>query len=378
MNQLILQCAAAAALVSTSVVSAATYQFTPVVDNTGPISQINNASLNDTGSTLIESLLDTGSNSIDVYGVGARNVGFGGPQAQTPYFNVAFAGINNLGQVAFNGITYTPTNWHLRTNTAGVETTNRSFANTDTFGNLNAINDTSAIAYRATVGATPSTIYRTVGTTHTTMAQVGANGFQTLFDPSINNAGNVAFRANRNGVFGLYVSNGTTLTTIADPSGPIQDISSLPPAFNDAGQVAFTASLDAGGEALYIGNGTTLTPLLDTSGPFEDLSWTAINSLGQVAFAGTLDGGTTGGVYMALGGGAFEKVIGIGDPLFGSTVTSVFMKTDALNDAGQIALIYRLATGVRGVAIATPVPEPHALAVTFGGLWLLACRRRSS
>ncbi|MDQ3439629.1 MAG: hypothetical protein M3478_04705 [Planctomycetota bacterium] len=147
---------------------------------------------------------------------------------------------------------------------------------------------------------------------------------------------------------------------------------------NDAGQVAFTASLDAGGESLYVGNGTTLTPLLDTSGPFEDLSWTAINTLGQVAFAGTLDGGTTGGVYMALGGGAVEKVIGIGDPLFGSTVTSVFMKTDALNDTGEIALIYRLATGVRGVAIATPVSEPHALTVTFGGLWLLACRRRSS
>ena len=376
MRRFILQGGAVAAVLSTGMAGAATYEFAPVVDNAGPISQINNASLNNAGSTMVESQLDTGSNSIDVYGPGARNVGFGGAQAQTPYFNVAFAGLNNVGQVAFNGITYTPTGWHLRTNTAGVETTNRSFANTDTFGNLNAINDTGAIAYRATVGATPSTIYRTVGTTHTTMAQVGVNGFQTLFDPSINNPGNVAFRANRSGVFGLYVSNGATLTTIADPSGPIQDISSLQPAFNDAGQVAFTASLDAGGEALYVGNGTTLTPLLDTSGPFEDLSWTAINALGQVAFAGTLDGGTTGGVYMALGGGAVEKVIGIGDPLFGSTVTSVFMKTDALNDSGQIALIYRLATGVRGVAVATPVPEPHALGVVLAGVSLLACRRR--
>ena len=56
-----------------------------------------------------------------------------------------------------------------------------------------------------------------------------------------------------------------------------------------------------------------------------------------------------------------DKVIAIGDPLFGSTVTELDFDYDALNDHDQIAFAYRLANDQTGVAVVT-VPEPGAAA----------------
>ena len=67
----------------------------------------------------------------------------------------------------------------------------------------------------------------------------------------------------------------------------------------------------------------------------------------------------------AVGGGIGDgtltnKVIGAGDPLFGSIVMGAGVSPHSFNDAGQVAFFYQLANGTTGIAVATPVPEPSA------------------
>ncbi len=73
-----------------------------------------------------------------------------------------------------------------------------------------------------------------------------------------------------------------------------------------------------------------------------------------------------------------DEVIGLGDSLFGSTVTSLGFYKDGFNDNGDVAFGYSLANGVSGIAVATAaVPEPSGLALLgLGGVALLGRRRR--
>jgi hypothetical protein len=311
--------------------SHAAYSLISLTDSSGPGATVRHVGLNNSGNVVIDWVLDTGSESIDIYGQNARNIAFGGPQAQTPFFNVSDPSINNLGQLSFFGVPYPdkPTLVQLLRDTAGVEIPVQSFSSTDTIGNATSINNSGVIAYRANVGGTGSKIFRSDGSI---IAQVGTNGFTSFLDPVINKNGQVAFHAVRNSLTGIYLGDGTNILTVADSSSVISNVFSNP-AINDNGQVVFSATLTAGGKAVYIGDGTTLAPLVDTNGAFNDFSWTSINNSGQVAFVGFPDAGQAG-IYITSIGGTPERVVGVGDSLFGSTVTSAFFYTDGLNDSG--------------------------------------------
>jgi hypothetical protein len=84
-----------------------------------------------------------------------------------------------------------------------------------------------------------------------------------------------------------------------------------------------------------------------------------INAAGSIVFAASLDAGGSG-IYTGSGS-TTDKVITKGDPLFGSTVTSVQISTKAINDSGQIAFEATLADGrsvvVRADPSVAPVPD---------------------
>ena len=62
---------------------------------------------------------------------------------------------------------------------------------------------------------------------------------------------------------------------------------------------------------------------------------------------------------LAGSGGTLQKVIAAGDPLFGSTVSSLSEPgSHGLNNSGQIVFTYSLESGVEGLAIATPTGAP--------------------
>ena len=70
-----------------------------------------------------------------------------------------------------------------------------------------------------------------------------------------------------------------------------------------------------------------------------------------------------------------DKVIALGDALFGSTVTGLDF-LNGLNDAGDVAFLYHLADGRQGIAVAS-VPEPAGLALLAIGACAALPRRRA-
>ncbi|WP_446385630.1 DUF7453 family protein [Coleofasciculus chthonoplastes] len=70
---------------------------------------------------------------------------------------------------------------------------------------------------------------------------------------------------------------------------------------------------------------------------FVSLDSPIINNKGAIAFEAVLDTGEYG-IFTGADPVA-DKVIAIGDPLFGSTVTSLGVSDKGFNDAGQVAFL---------------------------------------
>jgi hypothetical protein len=111
--------------------------------------------------------------------------------------------------------------------------------------------------------------------------------------------------------------------------------------------VAFEANRADGSQAILTGDGTHLTTVAATGGRFRDFTGNvSINNDGEVVFAADLAGGGRG-IFSARGD-AVHEIIGTGDSLFGSTVSSlaaVPFSPRALNNLGQVGFLANLADG---------------------------------
>ena len=181
-----------------------------------------------------------------------------------------------------------------------------------------------------------------------------AFGYHTNFleSPDINNAGTVAFEASFDaGGEGIFTvsSNGGPITTVIDSSAGFLSLAF--PAINDAGTVAFR-TVSPGSSILTASSaGGPTTTIADTSGAFSSFTRVALNNAGTVAFSAEL---TAGGMGIFTGPDPInDRVIGTGDPLFGSTVLRILFTREGFNDLGQIAFYYELADNRFGVAVAT-------------------------
>jgi hypothetical protein len=131
---------------------------------------------------------------------------------------------------------------------------------------------------------------------------------------------------------------------------------------NDHDLVVFPVLTNSGVWAVYTGGpGRPLQPFVTDSGPYKNFLSASVNNSGAIAFNATLDSGVVG-VFTGPDPQS-NKVIAVGDPLFGSTVQSVFLSNTAINNSCQIAFVAMLANGNRVVVRATPGRLPD-LAVT--------------
>jgi hypothetical protein len=193
--------------------------------------------------------------------------------------------------------------------------------------------------------------------------------------PAINDGGLVAFSAGMRGTrtVSIFTGNGGATTTIADTRSEFTKLD-VEPSVNNAGMAAFQAILVSGVDGIFTGKGGPLTRIADTTGSFRDLSISSpvINDNGSVVFLAELD---TGGMGIFTGPDTErDRVIAIGDPLFGSTVVEFFANGSRLgfNDAGEVAFVARLADGRDVVVRASPIPEPDTLyLLAIGGLGLV-------
>jgi hypothetical protein len=178
---------------------------------------------------------------------------------------------------------------------------------------------------------------------------------QGLGDPIINDQGTVAFIAGLSGGGqGIFTGSGGPLTLIADTSGPFLGFSVFP-VINSLGTVAFEAATNAGVRGIFTTADGSFTAMVDSSGPFSSFGFLSISNLGAVAFQAVLDTGVEG--IFTGPDSVNDKVIAIGDPLFGSAVTGLSFFREGLNDMGQVAFRATLADGRQVVVQANPVPE---------------------
>jgi hypothetical protein len=373
---ILLACGAAA-------VHAKTFSLSKILDTGGQFSSIGGVSINNDGTLAFTAQLDGGGEGIFSYDG------------------------QSLHTIADTNGEFSSLNW-LRINAAG---------------------EVAFLAnYDVGFPAGGQTIFVGDGQTPTPIVNTSGSFFQFGL-PMLNDAGDIVVRGQLdNGNWGIFRVRGGVVTTIADQSGPFDQISMSyfenVPSIDDDGTVAFSGWLDAGPRGIFVGSGGPPTPVVDDTGLFGSFGWVPFINNGSVLFSATLDDGTSGlflkngtetslvaessaaafgffnGVFNGSGDVAFAACfldqdgcaeIGImtgSDPtadtlvregglLFGATVESVG-SVFGLNESGQIAFSFELDNGLSGIAVATPVPEPSGLCLIVTAMAIGASRHTIS
>ena len=235
------------------------------------------------------------------------------------------------------------------------------------FGFDTSVNNAGEVAFRAELGEEfgfDEGLFSGSGgavTTHyLSSTDVSLDGQPARFDgrdsrPSINNLGDIAFDESIAFDSGIFVTDGGGFETISAPE-PGTFVSA--PMLNDAGTAAFQKNF----ESILTGNGGPLTTVADTSGEFASFGFRppSINIGGDVAFLADLDSGGSG--IFVVPDAVADRVIATGDTLDGRTVQNLTFCAEGLNDSGQLAFVAQLEDpttpdGFRGAVFrATPNP----------------------
>lgn len=184
-------------------------------------------------------------------------------------------------------------------------------------------------------------------------------------NPAINDSGLVAFLATqRDGVGGLFLGRGgKDLVRAADDTGLLTGILGFSdPSLNERGEVAFRAGtnpdFDDNGASTGTGvflyaNGRLTTIVQGGFTEFFSLGEPSLNNGGQVAFVAEP---TFGEQILVTGPDLVrDRVIGTGDTLRGRVVAGIAFAREGLNDAGQLAFLAIFDDGSREPYLATPI-----------------------
>ncbi|MEX2168638.1 MAG: choice-of-anchor tandem repeat NxxGxxAF-containing protein [Pirellulales bacterium] len=345
------------------------YTFTKIADNTGPINLIGLPSINTGGDVVFVATLDAGGEAIYV---GTGN-GMLTTVAETGdlYKQLFTPAINDNGRVVFQATTVLasfpdkiiPDNGIFSTKGGSTITiADNSGSSYWEFGSLSqpSINATGVVSYFANLRGPDGSptqsvgIFAGVGGSPTTIAASGAEFGGISEGTSINATGTVAFAATRlsSGARGVFTGSGGASTTVAEVGGDFSGFGGGA-SINDNGVVAFLALIGGNGSAIYTGGVSPVTMVAETGdfSVFSSFENPAINADGSLAFVASRMGSIRG-IYTG-GDPDDDKVIGVGDELFDSTLAA-FIFQRGLNDNGEIVFAYRTAAGVRGIALASP------------------------
>jgi hypothetical protein len=156
---------------------------------------------------------------------------------------------------------------------------------------------------------------------------------------SINNAGFVAFQATlKVGGSGVYTSDGAGVTTIVDTtSGPLREVTSHPDVSAD-GSTCFYAALASGGGGVFLVRRGELTRIADSHGPLGP----TMSARGDIAFrAGARSGHSA--IFKAAASGAPTLIAD------DSGRYAAFHGLPVINSAGAVAFRADLTGGAQGI-----------------------------
>lgn len=277
--------------------------------------------------------------------------------------NTAGGGLDDAGVFTGNGTILTQ-----------VSRAGQSAAGNGIFNNYNPVsfNDAGVAAFVGFLGSTSAGnandagVYFGNGVTVTEVVREGdgafGNGtFSDSFNttPSINEAGQIAFRATLNGTTGggaddtgVYLYTGGLLTEVVregqaapDADGVFGNLTS-PPALNDVGQTAFYANMSgtANNQGIFRVTGSTITQIArvgqappDGDGTINSFtSGAALNNVGQVAYSAFINSPNLTGVFRS-DGSTVTQIARAGQAAPDANGTFDHVSGPALNDAGQVA-----------------------------------------
>jgi hypothetical protein len=166
--------------------------------------------------------------------------------------------------------------------------------------------------------------------------------------PSLNDNGQIAFQSHLSGtsVSGIFLSNPDgTFRTIVDTAGTFSSV--FDPSLNNEGRVAFIGSrFDENFNqisSISISDGQSVTTVAESSpGGYATFAEPSLNEIGGVVFTAQVQRNpnqfvVTQGVFTGPDPRA-HKVLQAGDRYEGERVTSVFTCAEALNNRGEIAM----------------------------------------
>ena len=217
------------------------------------------------------------------------------------------------------------------------------------------INGSGTVAFRAELRDGTAGIFSGKGGAVTPVA--GASGFAEVGNPAMNEAGTVVFSGRtKDFVRGVFTISGGASTTVADENDQFSSFG-IHPTINLQGAVAFQAYRKDNSQGVFLASGGNTVTVADSNGAFSNFNQDAsINDSGTVVFTALTKSGDPG--IFTGPDPVLNKVIAVGDALFGGTVTAV-SHFRGLNNNNEIAFVYRLDTKVnglfvQGIAIASP------------------------
>jgi len=352
---------------------AAPYTFTRIADNSGPISTLANPALNAGGDVVFRASLDAGGQVI-YRGNGGSLTPIADNTPASPYLGFGDPVINASGTVAFNAGRKAGGQGIFTVNgptTGTVALTTGAGGPFTSFGSSSlAINTAGLVSFRGDKSGALGIHAGTAGGTAFPIAESTGPYSNFAGFTNVNDAGGA----------GVFTGAGGAVTTIADSSGTF-NTSMNGPSINAGGVAAFAAGLDAGGSGVFTGSGGAVSTVATSAGPFQTFDTVAgngpsINAAGTIIFRALPDSGPEG--FYDGTDPALNKVIALGDPLDGSTVTSLAALSGRINDSGQFVFFASLNDGRSAIFRADQIPEPASLLLAASGMTLLLRRRRSS
>jgi hypothetical protein len=215
------------------------------------------------------------------------------------------------------------------------------------------MNEAGTVAFRAERMAGIGGVFAGEGAAVVTIAEAEGHWREFHGLPVIDGRGTVVFRADReDGVQGIYAGRGGSIETIAETDKVFKTFAPFPSA-NDGGTVAFAATLRAGGAGVFTVDEGQIVQVLDTEGAFESCRGALIASAREVVISGTPRGGSRG--LFAGPDPDADRILALGDTLLGSSVEDLASNPVSVNAHGHVAVRATLADGRQLILRADPV-----------------------
>jgi len=215
------------------------------------------------------------------------------------------------------------------------------------------MNEAGTVAFRADRSAGASGIFTGDGAAVATVADTDGPWRRFHGLPVINNNGTVVFRADRkDGVQGIYAARAGSIRTVVE-TGDLFETISLFPSANDHGTVAFAAAVRTGGPGLFTEDEGRITPMSNADGPFEAYRGALINAAGAMVFSATPRGGSLG--LFAGPDPEADRILAVGSSLLGSAVAEFASNPVSVNAAGHVAIRASLTDGRQLILRADPI-----------------------